>query len=142
MPYAFWLMLAQGWFVRRYMKRIGEQRFILIGTLCLAAGLLAIGYAKSPYLLAGVAPIAVFGLAMVTPSIASLISQRAHEGTQGEVQGVNQSVQSLGRIVGPVAGGVLLGIGLLLPYQIGAAAMLLAFGVALRLTRSREPASR
>ena len=46
---------------------------------------------------------------------------------------MNQSVQSLARIVGPVAGGVLLGMGLVLPYQVGAAAMLLAFVVGLRL---------
>jgi MFS family permease len=129
----FWLVVAQGWFVRRYMRRIGERRFILLGTLCLALGMLGIGYAKSPWLIGAVAPVAVFGLAMITPSVASLLSQKAQSGTQGEVQGVNQSVQSLARIVGPVSGGVLLGMGLVLPYQVGAAAMLLAFVVGLRL---------
>ncbi len=129
----FWLIVAQGWFVRRYMKRVGERRFIRMGTLCLALGLLAIGYAKSPWLLGAVAPVAVFGLAMITPSVASLLSQRARQGTQGEVQGVNQSVQSLARIVGPLAGGVLLGVGLQVPYEVGAAAMLLAFLIDLRL---------
>ena len=129
----FWLIVAQGWFVRRYMQRVGERRFILLGTLCLALGMLGIGYAKSPWLIGAVAPVAVFGLAMITPSVASLLSQKARSGTQGEVQGVNQSVQSLARIVGPVSGGVLLGMGLVLPYQVGAAAMLLAFVVGLRL---------
>ena len=129
----FWLVVAQGWFVRRYMQRIGERRFIILGTLCLALGMLAIGYARSPWLIGAVAPVAVFGLAMITPSVASLLSQKAATGTQGEVQGVNQSVQSLARIVGPVSGGVLLGMGLELPYQVGAAAMLVAFVVGLRL---------
>lgn len=46
---------------------------------------------------------------------------------------MNQSVQSLARIVGPLAGGVLLGVGLQVPYEVGAAAMLLAFLIDLRL---------
>ena len=49
------------------------------------------------------------------------------------MQGVNQSVQSLARIVGPVTGGILLGFGLSLPYVVGAAAMFVAFALALRL---------
>lgn len=132
----FWLIVAQGWFVRRYMRRVGERRFITIGTLCLAAGLLAIGYAKSPWLLGSVAPLAVFGLAMITPSVASLLSMATPEERQGEVQGVNQSVQSLARIIGPAAGGALLGIGLRLPYHVGAAAMAVAFLVGLRLRKA------
>ncbi len=131
----FWLVVAQGWFVRKYVSRVGERRFVAIGSLALVVGLVAMGLAKSPILLGAVSPIAIFGFAMITPSVASLLSQRTPATKQGEVQGVNQSVQSLARIVGPVAGSALLAISLVLPYAVAALLVLGVFLLALRLLR-------
>jgi MFS family permease len=133
-----WLILAQGWFVRRYIHRVGERRFIVIGCVGLAFGLVAIGLSESPLVLGTVSPIAIFAFAMITPSVASLLSRRCDPAHQGEMQGVNQSVQALARIVGPVLGNVLLGIALLLPYGVGAALMLAVFGLSLALLFERR----
>jgi DHA1 family tetracycline resistance protein-like MFS transporter len=135
-----WLVVAQGWFVRRYVAAVGERRFLAAGSLCLSLAFLAIAAVRDVWLLAAVAPLSVFGFAMISPSVASLLSQGAGAGVQGEVQGVNQSVQAFARIVGPVLGNALLAVGLEVPYAAGAALMLVAFGIAWTLrARGRAP---
>src|SRR3546814_5385090 len=47
------------------------------------------------------------GFGMINPSIASLISRSAGEGHVGLTMGVSQSMSALGRVVGPVWGGLL-----------------------------------
>jgi MFS family permease len=123
----FWLTLSQGWFVRRFMSKIGERRFVRAGTLCIAGGLLLVSIADTPWLLALLSPVAVIGFAMVTPSISSLLSQRAPATAQGEVLGVNQSMLGLARIIGPVLGYRLLAVELHVPYVVGACLMAAAF---------------
>jgi DHA1 family tetracycline resistance protein-like MFS transporter len=134
-----WLTVLQGVLVRRLMPRVGEVRFVRLGVLLLGLGLLAVGYAPSLGLLALAAPLPVAGFSMLTPSIASLLSRRAAAEEQGEALGVNQSVQSLSRIVGPMAGNLLLAAGLHLPYQVGAGAMAVCFLLALAFVRLPGP---
>ena len=115
----FVLMVAQGGVYRRLAGKISEIKFITAGVVMLIVGLGGIGgvaMAKSmmigsPDAIAGLKPaffvvtaIAVFGFAFVNPSIGSLVSKRADPSRQGEVQGVNQSFASLGRILGPAIG--------------------------------------
>lgn len=130
-----WLVLAQGWLVRRYLPKVGERRFILAGALALAAGLIAVAYVRQPLVLGLLAPVAVIGSAMVTPSLASLLSQTTDAASQGEILGLNQSVQSLGRIASHGAGPALLGLGATIPYWAGAAVMVFAFLLGVRLPR-------
>ncbi|KAA3660336.1 MAG: MFS transporter [Chloroflexi bacterium] len=68
----------------------------------------------------------VLTVAMLRPSVASLISQRATTG-QGAAQGLNNSFMSLGRIVGPLWAGYLFDVSYNLPYLSGAVIMLIGF---------------
>jgi MFS family permease len=54
--------------------------------------------------------ISVIGFAFTNPSVSALVSKRADPARQGEVQGVNQSFASLGRILGPFLGSVLFNV--------------------------------
>lgn len=129
--------LAQGFVVRRFMTRVGEQRFILLGTGILVLGM--VGFALAPSLgwLIGLAPLAVLGFAMITPSLNSLLSRRSAADMQGGVLGVNQSLQSLARIVGPMIGLPLLGISTPLPFwtAAGLTAVCLMMGMVLARIR-------
>jgi DHA1 family tetracycline resistance protein-like MFS transporter len=133
----FWLALMQGFVVWRFMKKVGEKRFAILGTLLLVAGLLAVGYAPTALVLGALAPLAVAGFSMMTPSLSSLLSQSVSAGVQGEVLGVNQSMQSLARIVGPVVGNAALASDLHFPYWFGAG--LVAVGFLLALTLRAHP---
>ncbi len=130
----FWSALAQGMIVRRYMKKVGEVRFVHIGCVLLALGMVAFSVAPSLTWLLVLAPLAVLGFAMISPSLNSLLSLRSSADVQGGIMGVNQSLQSLARIVGPVVGLPLLGVWLPLPFLVGAGLMAVAFLVALLLS--------
>ncbi|MFO0935149.1 MAG: MFS transporter [Gemmataceae bacterium] len=115
----FVLMVAQGGVYRRVAGKIREEKLIAFGVLMLIVGMAGIGgVALAKSIMTGssdaigglkpvfflVTAIAVFGFAFVNPSISALVSKRADPSRQGEVQGVNQSFASLGRIFGPAIG--------------------------------------
>lgn len=133
------LVLAQGGVVRRYMPRVGELNFVVAGSLLMAAGLAGVAVAAGLGTLLAALALAVLGFAMVTPSLSSLLSRRTPPETQGEVLGVGQSMLSLARIFGPIAGNVLFGIAWTLPHVAAANLLLVAFLLALVLRRARVP---
>jgi MFS family permease len=119
----FVLMLTQGG-LYQYLARRGvpEITFMAIGAVAMAAGLGSLGVVSalahgenSSYglrlsgLLTG-STIAVIGFAFMTPSVQALISRRSDPTRQGEVLGVNQSVNAMSRILGPLLGLVLYNI--------------------------------
>lgn len=126
------LTLAQGVLVRRLIPRLGEFRMALGGVAMMTVGLLLIGYTAnvgSFGMLILVLPVVVVGFSATTPSLQSMLSLSSGNDEQGEVLGIGQSISSLARIAGPVAGMTLQARGLALPYWFGAA--LMAVGIAL-----------
>jgi DHA1 family tetracycline resistance protein-like MFS transporter len=130
----FCLLVAQGFLVRRLMPRVGERRFSRIGAACLGIGLVTIplsgatiGWALPVFALT------VFGFAMLTPSLASLLSLHTPDGMQGEVLGVGQSATSLARILGPYVGNVLFARNIDRPYFVAAVVMAVAGAATLLL---------
>ncbi len=131
----FWSAIAQGMVVRRYMQRVGEARFVILGTALLAAGMIAFSAAPSLGWLVGLSPLAVMGYSMISPSLNSLLSRRSSRDVQGGIMGVNQSLQSLGRIVGPMVGLPLFGVAVPLPFYVGAGIMGACFVLGVALSR-------
>jgi predicted MFS family arabinose efflux permease len=126
----FCLLVAQGALVRRLMPRVGERMFARVGAFCLCAGLALVPLVGSG--LAGVLPVlavTVFGFAMLTPSLSSLLSLHTPEGMQGDVLGIGQSSLSLA----PFLGNIVFARDPALPYWGGAALMLLAAAATLAL---------
>lgn len=112
------LMLAQGGLYQVLARRgVQEISFMLMGTVLMGLGLGALGVEAAwatgaegersagllPGFLAAVT-VAVVGFAFVVPSVQSLISRRSDPTRQGEILGVNQSLNALARILGPMAG--------------------------------------
>jgi len=131
----FWSAVVQGTVVRRYMNRVGETRFVILGTIMLAGGMIGFSVAPTLAWLIVLSPLAVFGFATITPSLNSLLSRRSGRDVQGGVMGVNQSLQSLARIVGPMVGLTLFGVSVPLPFHVGAGIMLACFALAVVLAR-------
>ncbi len=140
------LMIVQGGIYRRMVQKVGEIRFMRLGIILMAFGLLGgvlvlltreqFSSATALVLSAlGVFTVAVMGFAFLTPSVQSLISRRSDPTQQGEVLGVNQSASALARILGPF-----LSITLffatpthILPYILGAVLLVLVFFLSLRI---------
>lgn len=93
--------LVQGVLARRLVKRFGEGRLVVAGSVLLILGFSGLKFADSvPILLLMIATIAL-GIGITTPTLSSLVSKRSAAAEQGEILGAYQSMGSLGRVLGP-----------------------------------------
>ena len=123
-------ILMQGVLIRRLLPIFGEVTLAIGGLVCEMLAYLLIGaiaFVPSPlFLWIGIVWYTI-GSGLLEPSLGSLISQAAGPRQQGLVQGGNQSIESLARIVGPVCGGLLYAqVGHASPYWSGAVMVVLA----------------
>ena len=127
----FTLMLVQGGIVRRISGRIHEGTLAATGAVLEVFGFLLLVWVTHHYSLAGLLAalaVTVSGFAFITPSLNSLISRRSDPAKQCAILGLGQSISSLARILGPMAGIPLFKIQPALPLLL--AAVLMALGLA------------
>ena len=133
-------MLVQGGLIGPIRKRLGEVKMIIYGTVIMALALCLIPFPKGIYGELPIMALLAFGNSIATPVLTSLVSALSPENERGELIGVFQSVQSLGRIIGPLAGGGLFNyFSPSAPYWAGAIVMALTFFIALQLRHVRPP---
>lgn len=133
--------IVQGGLIGPIRKLIGEARMIPAGLLVSAAALALIAVSKTA--VAATAALALFaaGHGLIRPANASLVTQRTKVG-QGLAIGVYDSMDALGRVLGPVVGGTLYVYRDSLPFSSGASVNVAAclLFVALALPRLRAAA--
>lgn len=132
------MALTQAFLVGPFINRWGEQRMILVGLLSSAAGFLLLLTTYNMVSVAAVMAVMGLGNAALRPSVNSLASKLVSDAEQGSAMGIVSSYNSLGRIFGPIVGGVLFDLlGYQWPYLVGSVTFLLIFGLALFLFRRR-----
>jgi DHA1 family tetracycline resistance protein-like MFS transporter len=130
------LILVQGGMVRPVNRRFGSVAALRVALTLNALGLLALAFATTWLLLIPALVFLVVGQGLATPTLATLVADRAHDRRRGGALGFQQSAGALARIVGPVMGGVLFQhVGVAAPYAVGAAML----GVALLLVAGLRP---
>jgi len=135
---------VQGGLVGRVKRWIGEEKMILVGLVVSAAGMAVIAGAATAALATAGISIYAAGHGLIRPANSSLVSQRAGVG-HGLAIGLLDSMDSLGRVLGPVVGGALYYARGDLPFSLGAVLNLVAFlaaigvfmGAALRREQAR-----
>jgi MFS family permease len=119
----------------RIVKRVGEERLVLMGLLFMAAGYAVLAVAFSvPTLLVSVF-LGAIGGAVVRPCVTTLITKSVGRTEQGAVLGVSQSITSSSQIVGPLIAGWLIQHGRLTAYAIAAGSFALIGALRLILGR-------
>jgi DHA1 family multidrug resistance protein-like MFS transporter len=110
--------LVQGGFVRRRIKTGDEPKYIGIGLVISAIGFFMLLGAHSLWW--ATLSLAVFGIgnSLIRPCVTSLITQKTKVG-KGVASGLSSSMDSLGRIAGPLLGSFVFTISMGLPYLIG-----------------------
>ena len=131
-------VLVRGVALGPLVRHLGEARTVHLGIFVLMLSLFAIPLLPSAGWLALVVPLWALGAGTLFPSLASLVSQTTDAGSQGAILGGSQVVGGLGRVIGPVWAGLLFQhLGIARPFQFGAACVLGAGLLALRLPRRR-----
>lgn len=114
--------IVQGGFVGRLSKRLQDRMLIVSGGIFMSIGLAGIPLAGDFWSLAAVVAILSVGSGILQPTLLSLVSKVAPENEQGLVLGMNQSVASFARMLGPLWGGFAFQyLGYSIPFFTGAA---------------------
>lgn len=129
--------LIQGGVVRRRIRKGEEPKYIAAGLVISAVGFLLLITSHS--LVSATVYLAIFGIgnALIRPCVTSLITQKTTVG-QGVASGLSSSMDSLGRIIGPLFGAFLFTVDLKLPYLAGGLLSLAALLLLLRF-RMAQP---
>ncbi len=110
--------IVQGGLVGRLTKRFGEGFVIQIGIFVSAFGFFLILFTKDFVTAAIYLTIFGVGNGIIRPAVSALLTKRSKTG-HGSVTGLLSSFDSLGRILGPILGGLLYTISMGLPYISG-----------------------
>jgi len=122
--------VGQGALAGPATRRFGEITVMKGGLLASVLGFGLMLLANSFITLLLTTGFFILTTALLTPAITAMTSKRATS-QQGVAMGLSNSAMSLGRIVGPLLGGIMFDVNLLLPYLSGAVLMLLSFLVSL-----------
>ncbi len=94
-------VIVQGGLVRPTVRRLGERRTVIIGTLVGAFAFLGYGLASQGWMIPGIIIFGAFA-GVSGPAIQSLVTSRVEETEQGKIQGALTSLTSLTNIIAPI----------------------------------------
>ena len=130
MTYAYlglWIAIAQGLVVRFLLKIYQPSKILKFSLLILSAAIIVLLLPQGDVWLYFILPFVSLSQGASTPNIIALISNSAGMKEQGEVLGINQSVQALGFAIPPIVAGFISSIDFRLPIVMGSLFVLLSW---------------
>ena len=109
-------IVCQALVAGRAIRRFGEEKVVIAGLLLLAAGLLLLQLTTGLASLTFYICLMIMGGSLINTGINTLVSNRTDDDHQGEAMGMLGAFNSLGRVLGPAAGGFAYVISMSLPY--------------------------
>ena len=133
------MALIQGVLIRRIGKKYPDASLISVGTALITVGLILTPITHNLVVLCIALLILATGSGINNPANSSLLSKLAPKNETGGVLGIGQSMSTLGRILGPVAGGFLFdAMGASSPYMLGAVCMFVACLLSFKLPKMQQ----
>lgn len=134
-------VIVQGGLIGPLKKMLGEERMIPVGLFISATALILIALSRTPVMATISLALFAAGHGLIRPANASLITSRSTVG-HGLAIGVYDSMDSMGRVLGPIVGGSLYVIRDSLPFLGGGvvnlAACILFFAIAIPRLRAAK----
>jgi multidrug resistance protein len=120
--------IIQGGLIGRINKLMSKKMVLIIGSVLMMVSLAMIPYAGTFLGLAIVSIVLSYGTGTFQPTILSLISEVTSDTEQGITLGINQSLSSFARVLGPLWGGFAFEyLGYPFPFLTGAAFTFIIF---------------
>jgi MFS transporter, DHA1 family, multidrug resistance protein len=132
--------IIQGYVVRKKIKKGKESVAVLVGLFTSGVGFLLILLSMNFWTAALFVTIFGIGNSLIRPCVTSLVTQKTTVG-QGVASGLISSMDSLGRILGPLIGTFLYQVHMSLPFLFGGVVLLLAVSLVIiyRAANNRYP---
>lgn len=125
--FGIWSALIQGGLVRRIAKKTKPEKVLSISLLLMSVSfMLLIIPDKSWYLYITMALVAITQ-GMTSPNVTAMVSNLADSSVQGEVLGINQSVQALAQAIPPIIGGLTVSFNLNTPIILASIVVFIAW---------------
>jgi MFS transporter, DHA1 family, multidrug resistance protein len=128
---------SQGILVGPLTRRFGENRIMTLALLGSSIGFVFILLANTYLALMLAMSWFILYNSLLKPSALAQISKNATM-NQGKAMGIAESYMSMGRIIGPLWGGMIFDIHIFLPYISGALVFLVMFSAALRKVNFKD----
>jgi DHA1 family tetracycline resistance protein-like MFS transporter len=100
-------IITQFWLVGPLVRRFGEKRMISGGNLMRAIAWGGMALLPSVALVIGVTPLLAIGGGVAVPALAALLTYAVPPSQRGQAIGLLESMQGVGRILGPLVAGLL-----------------------------------
>jgi DHA1 family tetracycline resistance protein-like MFS transporter len=114
-----WIAIAQGGIIRVLAKKYSPEIIIRFSTVVLSVAVFLLLVPGKEMYLFFILPFVAMAQGATTPNITTIISNSARADEQGEILGVNQSVQALAFAIPPMVAGFVSALDVRLPIIIG-----------------------
>lgn len=98
--------IVQGGLLRQVSKYVKDEKLVLAGIFFMMIGLTGLPFGVNFLGVAIVGGILAIGTGILQPTILGLVSKETKAESQGSTLGLNQSLASLARVLGPLWGGL------------------------------------
>lgn len=133
-----WLTMTQGIFVRRASKFFASKTIVRVSLLMLSVFMACLLLPNQGYWFYFINPLIAITQGFTAPNMTTIVSSQVGTDRQGEVLGINQSMQSLGQIIPPLIAGWLNTIDGSLPIAVAAILIFVAWLVYIFVFSSKK----
>lgn len=131
--------VVQGGVIKKLSLKFSERMIIMIGALFMMTGLALIPYERTFFEAALVVSLYSVGSGILQPVVVSMVSKYSPQEEQGAILGLNQSIGSFGRVLGPIWGGFSFDyFGYQFPFLTGAAFTFISFLIAFFMLKGKK----
>lgn len=107
-----WLAITQGLIVRKLSFKFKPKFLLLRSMPIVALGVCLLLLPKAGWAFYLINPLIAIGIGITSPNLTTVVSEQAGPDQQGEILGINQSMQSLGNLIPAIVGGFLASLGI------------------------------
>lgn len=134
-----WIAFTQGFLTRIISKKWMSHQVLRFSILGMSLSMICILIPNAMWMLFLIHPFLAMSQGLTQPNITSVISSLGTEENQGEMMGIQSSIQSVAFAIPPIVAGVISSVDYRLPIVVGSASLLLAWAVFFFLFRSQTP---
>ncbi|MFK7970297.1 MAG: MFS transporter [Bacteroidia bacterium] len=136
-----WVAITQGILVRPLSDKFSSEGILKISLAIMAIAIFIILIPSESWWFFVLNPLIAIGQGLSAPNLTTLVSGQASEAEQGQILGINQSVQSLGNIFPPVIAGFIHSLDERLPLLAASVMVMVGWVVYLVFFRSKKYSS-
>ncbi len=122
-----WIALTQGILTRVFSKKFEPPKILSVSVLGLGIALMTLLLPDRSFILFFLLPFIAMFQGLTIPNATAIVSSLSGKESQGEILGINQSIQSLGQAIPPIVAGFVVTVHRSLPILLASGITLLAW---------------